>query len=85
MIKKLFLFICLLVPIDLYSQNLDIKILRSLNSPHELASDNFFKFVTNSSGFLVVELPIGMGVAGLIEHDTRFEQNDTHRNYQDQR
>jgi membrane-associated phospholipid phosphatase len=69
MLKRLFLVICLLLPIVLYSQNLDIQILRAINSPEKLPSDDFFRFVSNSDAYIVAGIPLGIGLAGLIKHN----------------
>jgi membrane-associated phospholipid phosphatase len=69
MIKRIFLLIFILSPGSLFSQNLDIQILRAINSPETLPSDNFFRFISNSEIYLVIGIPAGMGTAGLIKHD----------------
>jgi membrane-associated phospholipid phosphatase len=58
-----------------YSQNLDIRILRSVNSSGNLPSDNFFRFVSNSDAWLVVGIPVAVGSAGLIKHDKTLVRN----------
>ena len=58
-----------------FSQNLDIRILRSVNSPNRLPSDRLFQFVSNSEGFLVVGTPIVMGTVALISHDDNLFRN----------
>jgi membrane-associated phospholipid phosphatase len=58
-----------------YSQNLDIRILRSVNSSRNLPSDNFFRFVSNSDGWLVVGIPVAIGSTGLIKHDKALVRN----------
>jgi membrane-associated phospholipid phosphatase len=75
MIKKILLFIGLLIPTFLYSQNLDIKMLRAINSPETLPSDDFFRFVSNSEAFIVVGVPLGMGITGYINHDKKLFRN----------
>jgi membrane-associated phospholipid phosphatase len=67
----LFLFI----QSGLFSQNIDIRMLRSINSAETLPADNFFRFVSNSDAFVVVGVPAGMGVAGLIKHDKELFRN----------
>ena len=57
------------------AQNLDIRILRSVNSPEKLPSDRFFQFVSNSAGYLVVGIPVIMGSTALIEHDDKLLRN----------
>ncbi len=59
----------------MFSQNLDIRILRSINSPKTLSSDNFFRFVSNSDAFIVVGTPVIMGTVGLMNHDKNLFRN----------
>jgi len=66
---KLTAFLFLFVTGSACAQNLDIQILRYLNSPEKLPSDKFFQFVSNSAGFLVIGIPVGIGASGLIKHD----------------
>jgi membrane-associated phospholipid phosphatase len=73
--KKLFLIILLLPQSLLFSQNLDIRILRSINSPKNLPSDHFFQFVSNSDAFIIVGIPAIMGTTGLIKHDEKLFRN----------
>jgi len=75
MIKKLFLFICLILNTSLFAQNIDIQILRAINSPEDLQSDNFFRFASNSDAYIVVGIPLTMGVTGLIKHDKKLFRN----------
>jgi membrane-associated phospholipid phosphatase len=72
---KLLVVILLLSTGNAYSQNLDIRILRSVNSSRTLPSDNFFRFVSNSDGWLVVGVPVAIGSAGLIKHDKALVRN----------
>jgi membrane-associated phospholipid phosphatase len=66
---KLTVFFILFLTGDVSAQNLDIHILRYLNSPAKLPSDKFFQFVSNSAVFLDIGVPVGIGTAGLIKHD----------------
>ncbi|MDO9339730.1 MAG: phosphatase PAP2 family protein, partial [Bacteroidales bacterium] len=75
MTKKLFVLLLLFLPVSLSSQNIDIRILRSLNSPETLPSDKFFQFVSNSDAFIVLGIPAGMGTVGLIRHDDQLFRN----------
>jgi membrane-associated phospholipid phosphatase len=75
MMKKLFLILLLLQHTILFSQNLDIRILRSINSPGTLTSDNFFRFVSNSDAFIVAGIPAIMGSVALIKHDKNLFRN----------
>ncbi len=75
MTKKLFILLLSLITVSSYSQNLDIQILRSINSPETLPADKFFQFVSNSEVYLVFGIPAGMGTAGLIKRDDRLFRN----------
>jgi membrane-associated phospholipid phosphatase len=72
MTKRLIVLLALFIPAYLSSQNIDIRILRSLNSPQTLPSDKFFQFVSNSNVYMVVGIPAGMAAAGLIKHDDKL-------------
>jgi membrane-associated phospholipid phosphatase len=65
----------LILPVNLLSQNIDIRLLRSINSPETLPSDKFFRFLSNSNGFIVIGVPTGMGITGLIRHDHILTEN----------
>lgn len=67
--------ILLFLPTTLFSQNLDIRILRSINSSDKLPSDRFFQFVSNSNAWLVIGIPVAAGTAGLIKKDNRLFRN----------
>ena len=67
MVKRLIIIICLLAPVNLFSQNADIELLRYLNSPEVLPSDNFWRFVSNSELYVGLGIPAGIGTAGLIK------------------
>lgn len=75
MIKKILFFILLVAPVTLFSQNIDIRLLRSINSSKPLPSDNFFRFVSNSDVYLVIGIPAGMATAGLIKHNDKLLRN----------
>jgi membrane-associated phospholipid phosphatase len=75
MSKTFLLYFLLFLPLSLFSQNLDIRILRSINSPEDLPSDNFFRFISNSDPYIVFGVPFGMGTAGLVKHDDKLFRN----------
>jgi membrane-associated phospholipid phosphatase len=68
-LSKLTAFILLFVTGSVCAQNLDIRILRSLNSPARLPSDKFFQFVSNSAVFPEIGIPVGILTSGLIKKD----------------
>jgi membrane-associated phospholipid phosphatase len=75
MMRKVSLIILLLLPSGLFSQNLDIRLLGSMNSPETLPSDDFFRFVSNSEVYLVIGIPAGMAATGLIKDDRELVRN----------
>jgi membrane-associated phospholipid phosphatase len=73
--SKLIAFILLFLPATLFSQNLDIRILRSINSSENLPSDRLFQFISNSDAWLVVGIPVTAATAGLIKKDDKLFRN----------
>ena len=73
--SRLLVIFLLFLPVALFSQNLDIRILRSLNSAQTLPSDSFFQFASNSDFYVVLGVPAGMAAAGLIKHDNNLTGN----------
>jgi membrane-associated phospholipid phosphatase len=69
----IFLIICMF-PGILFAQNADIRLLRAFNSPETLSSDCFFKFVSDSHGYLVIGIPVSIGAAGFIRHDDEMKK-----------
>jgi membrane-associated phospholipid phosphatase len=72
---RLIVLILLFLPTTLFSQNIDIRILRSINSADKLPSDRFFQFVSNSDVWLVIGIPVAAGTAGMIKKDDRLFRN----------
>jgi membrane-associated phospholipid phosphatase len=73
-----FFFFVLLFPIinpNLYGQNLDIEILRAINSPEDLPSDDLFRFISDSEPYIIFAIPAGMATAGLIKKDNSLTRN----------
>jgi membrane-associated phospholipid phosphatase len=73
--EKFFLLLLLFFPVCMYSQNLDIRILRSINSPEKLPSDKFFQLVSNTNTYVVIGIPATIGTVGLIKHDDKLIRN----------
>jgi membrane-associated phospholipid phosphatase len=73
--RRLILMLLLVLPYSLNSQSPDIRILRSVNSPESLPVDNFFRFVSDSHGYIVIVVPLTMGITGLISHDKKLLEN----------
>jgi membrane-associated phospholipid phosphatase len=73
--KTLIALLLLLIPISLFSQNIDIKILRAINSPETLPSDGFFRVVSNSNIYVITGVPVTMAIVGFAEHDDELLRN----------
>jgi membrane-associated phospholipid phosphatase len=72
MSKHLAVFLVLFIPVSLYSQNIDIRILRALNTPQTLPSDKLLQFISNSNMYVVIGIPAGMAAAGLLKKDDKL-------------
>jgi membrane-associated phospholipid phosphatase len=57
------------------SQGLDIQILRAINSPEELPSDDFFRFISDSEPYIMFSIPAGMAAAGFIKNNKTLTRN----------
>jgi membrane-associated phospholipid phosphatase len=73
--RKLYVLLLLFLPVSLSSQNIDIRLLRSFNSPETLPLDNFFRFVSNADAYIVLGIPAAMGTVGMIKHDNQLFRN----------
>jgi membrane-associated phospholipid phosphatase len=73
--KKLIALLVILMPMSLFSQNMDIDILKSIHSPEPLPSDDFFRFVSNSNVYVYAGTPVTMAVVGLVGHDNDLLRN----------
>jgi membrane-associated phospholipid phosphatase len=68
-------FCIIILNCQLNAQNIDIKILRAINSPEDLPSDDFFRFISNSEPYVMFSVPVGMATAGFIKHDKAMIRN----------
>jgi membrane-associated phospholipid phosphatase len=75
MIKRLIISVFLFLSVQSHGQNIDIRLLRSINSPRILSSDRFFRFVSNSNAYIDLSIPVAIGSAGLIRHDDKLFRN----------
>jgi membrane-associated phospholipid phosphatase len=75
-IRTFFILFLIILPFShLRSQNLDIRILRAINSPETLPSDDFFRFISDSEPYLFIAVPAGMTAAGCFKHDDTLLRN----------
>lgn len=75
MILRIIILFLVSLPVNLFSQNVDIRLLRSFNSFETLPSDKFYQFVSNSDAYIVLAVPVGMGAAGLLKDNTKLLNN----------
>jgi len=73
--KPLFAFLFVLIPAAIFSQNIDVRILKSINSEEALNSDKYFRFISNSDAYVVIGTPVIMAGAGLIKKDDKLVRN----------
>ena len=75
--KKLCLFILILIPITLFgqNQNIDYRILHSINNPQPLHSDGFYRFVSNSDMYIITGVPVTMAIVGFADGDNKLLRN----------
>jgi membrane-associated phospholipid phosphatase len=73
--KKLIALLVILMPMSLFSQNMDIDILKAIHSPEPLPSDDFFRFMSNSNVYVYAGTPVTMAVVGLVGHDNDLLRN----------
>lgn len=72
--KKILLFLLLLQTVTIYSQNLDIRILRHINVNRNERLDGAFTTITNSVAPISIAAPILVFGTGLIEKDKTIQQ-----------
>ena len=72
---KIHFLILLFIPLITFSQNIDIRLLRSINSPDPLPSDKYFRFLSDADAYIVISVPVAMGVTGLLKHDEKLFRN----------
>jgi len=73
--RFLLIFLLLLIPAALLSQNFDVRLLESINSGEILKSDKYFRFISNSDAYVVIGTPVIMAGAGLIRDDDEMVRN----------
>jgi membrane-associated phospholipid phosphatase len=73
--RNIFFFLIIFLSVAGNSQNLDIRMLRSIYSPEQLKSDGFFRLTSNSEAYVAAGIPVGLAVAGLISNDRDMLRN----------
>lgn len=74
-LRNLIILLIFFLPVRLFPQNIDIRLLRSVYSPEVRASDNFFRFISNSDTYFIVATPAVMAVTGFVRHDDMMLRN----------
>ena len=72
--KKTLLFFLLLQSFTIYSQNIDIRLLRHINIDRNKHLDGTFKLITNSVGPVSLAAPLLVFGTGLIEKDKTLQE-----------
>jgi membrane-associated phospholipid phosphatase len=73
--KKTITLLLLLISISLFSQNIDFRILHSINSPEVRPSDGFYRFISNSDMYIITGVPVTMAIVGLADGDNKLLRN----------
>ena len=75
--KKIITLLLLLIPISLFSQsqNIDFRILHSINSSQVLPSDGFYRLMSNSVIYMTIAVPVTIATIGIIEQSDRQLRN----------
>jgi len=68
------IFLLLFLPVTLFSQNLDIRILRQINEHRNVHLDGTFKAISNSVSPISIGAPILIFGTGLIENNQELKQ-----------
>jgi membrane-associated phospholipid phosphatase len=58
-----------------FSQNIDIKLLRYINSSEDLRSDKVFQFISDSNAWIIAGTPVAMGTVGIIKRNESLTRN----------
>ena len=72
--KSWLLLLLFILAVNSFSQNLDIRILDAINSSRNLPSDNFFRFVSDSHGYIVAAIPLTTGIAGFVKREETIKK-----------
>ena len=73
--RKIITLFLLFIPISLFSQNIDFRILHSINSSQILPSDGFYRFISNSDTYVITGVPVTMAIVGLADGDNKLLRN----------
>jgi len=74
-VRKLIALLLLLIPISLFSQNIDVDILKAIHNPEPVPSDGFFRFVSDASIYVITGTPVTMAIAGFAKDDNEIIRN----------
>jgi membrane-associated phospholipid phosphatase len=74
-VKKLIVLLLFVVPISLFSQNIDIDLLKAIHNPEPVPSDGFFRFVSDANIYVITGTPVTMAIIGLASHDNEVLRN----------
>lgn len=73
--RSLLIFLFFLIPTVILSQNIDVRLLKSINSEEILNSDKYFRFISNSDAYAVIGTPVVLAGVGLIRNDDKMLRN----------
>ena len=73
--RPFLLTLLIAVPFTLFSQNLDINLLRSINKNETVFKTKYLELNASSVTPLSIGIPAGIAIAGLITHDKKLKQD----------
>jgi len=73
--KKLIALLLFVIPISLFSQSIDIDLLKAIHNPEPVPSDGFFRFVSDANIYVITGTPVTMAIVGLASHDNEVLRN----------
>ena len=60
---------------SLFSQNIDVDILRAIHNPEPVSSDGFFRFVSDANIYVITGTPVTLAIVGLASQDNELLRN----------
>lgn len=73
--RQLSLIVFIFLQLPLFSQNLDINLLKSINKKETGFKNNYFKLNTSAVTPLSITIPIGLAIAGFVNHNEKLKQD----------
>jgi membrane-associated phospholipid phosphatase len=73
--KQFFFVIFMMTQFSVFSQNIDIDLLKSINKNETTFKNKYFELNASSTTALGLGIPAGIAIAGFIMHDNKLKQD----------